>query len=266
MVADYERALSPTGRRQLGVFAIEGYRLVERALAAGVALRVVFAGEDALKAPGERLERLLEKLEQTGCRFVAVPAAVACRLLEGRTFGEVFALAPLPVATGVEVFLEGVRRVSPACRVLVLEELMDPGNVGALLRTAHAFGVSALIALGGTDPFHPRAARTSMGSIFRVPVVRLETHHELMPVLRQLGFLSVGAAIAGGMALPRVRFGAGPVALFAGNEGEGLSETLRAELDRLVAVPMAGGAIDSLSVNAAVAVILYAMGAEAAHG
>ncbi len=248
------------------MFAIEGYRLVGRALAAGVPLHAVLAGEGALRAPEPRMAKLLERLEQGGHHVVAVPDATAQRLLEGRTYGDVFALAALPGEAGPEAVLERVRGEGGAGRVLVLEEMMDPGNVGALLRTAHALGVSALVALGGTDPFHPRAARTSMGSIFRVPVVRLPSHRELLPLLRKQGYLSVGAAIEGGTALPEVCFGSGPVALFAGNEGQGLSAALRSEMDRLVAVPMAGDAIDSLSVNAAVAVVLYAMSSGAASG
>jgi len=136
--------------------------------------------------------------------------------------------------------------------------MMDPGNVGALTRTAHAMGVACVVALGGTDPFHPRAARTSMGSIFRVPIIRLPNIDPLLPLFRANQIFTVGATGDASTLLPKASIPGQTVALFVGNEGKGLSPTIRASLDLLVAIPMSD-TIDSFSINAATAVVLYAI-------
>jgi len=136
--------------------------------------------------------------------------------------------------------------------------MMDPGNVGALLRTSHAMGVSAVITIGGTDPYHPRAARTSMGSIFRVPILRLPSVDPLLPLFNLHNIFMVGATPEAQTPLPSATLPNQALALFVGNEGKGLSSSVRKVLDLLVAIPMSNS-IDSLSINAATAVILYAM-------
>ena len=97
-----------------------------------------------------------------------------------------------------------------------------------------------------------------MGSVFRVPVIRWESTETLLALLRQHRVLTVGAATEACVLLPEARFADGSMALFVGNEGKGISPTLRDQLDQLVAIPMEAS-IDSFSVNAATAVILYAM-------
>ena len=179
------------------------------------------------------------------------------RLLEGRTLGPVLALAKIPPSPNLTTLVTELSS-NPQTKILVLDEMMDPGNVGALLRTSHAMGVAAVIALGGTDPFHPRAARTSMGSIFRVPVLRLPSADELIPALRSLHYFTIGASSDAPTLLPHAPIPRKPIALFVGNEGKGLSPSIRAALDLLVAIPMSS-TIDSFSINAATAVVLYAI-------
>lgn len=258
IVADCERALSVEGRKQLGLFAVEGYRLVERALATHTPLAHTLVGESDLNAPSPRLQNLLLQLGACNHPVTCVPDEVVNKLTEGRTFGSIIALAEIPAPPDLNQLLTHWREQPQRKKLLVLESMMDPGNVGALLRTAHALGVDALVALKGTDPFHPRSARTSMGSIFRVPVVRLDSTGELLRLLRANNVLTVGAATEAAILLPNAVFERKDTALFVGNEGKGLSAQLRGELDQLVAIPM-GAAIDSFSVNAATAVVLYAI-------
>jgi TrmH family RNA methyltransferase len=256
IVADCERALSVGGRQQLGLFAIEGFRLVERALASGTPLANILVGETDHKEPSPKLQHLLQELASRNYPVTCVPDDVLAKLTEGRTFGSILALAEISPPPVLEELLGGWKKQSARKKLLVLEAMMDPGNVGALLRTAHALGVDAVVALRGADPFHPRSARTSMGSIFRVPVLRLESTQHLLQTLRENEVLTVGAATEAATLLPDATFERKDVALFVGNEGKGLSPQLRGALDQLVAIPMSS-AIDSFSVNAATAVILY---------
>lgn len=261
VLAKFNEASSPEGRKISGRFIVEGFRLVERALNTGAAVEYVLVGESAWNAPCERMQKLLAALASHHFPVVQVPDTVADRITEGRTLGAVQALIAFPISLPFPEWLATRVAQSPMAApltLLVLEHMMDPGNVGALLRTAHAMGADALIAIGGADPFHPRSARTSMGSIFRVPIFRVKTADELILLLRQHGVCTIGAAIEAATQLPDAHFPATHQALFMGNEGEGLSEETRCKLDHLVSIPMSE-AIDSLSVNAATAVILYAM-------
>lgn len=258
VVADFERAHSPEGRQQLGHFAIEGFRLIERALSAKISLGHAIISKSDFEKPSSRLQRILDQLKAHHCNVSCVSEEIMARLTEGRTLGSILALAKLPPAISLESLLESWRHGSTRRRILVLDEIMDPGNVGALLRTSHALGVEALVTLGGTDPFHPRSARTSMGSIFKVPIIRHQSAEELTTLLREQSVCTIGAATQDGTPIHQAAFQSKLMALFVGNEGKGLHPALSAKLDQLVSIPMSS-AIDSLSVNAATAVILYAM-------
>jgi TrmH family RNA methyltransferase len=258
VVADYRRALSPGGQRQLGLFAIEGFRLVERALANDIPVAHVMVGQSDCANPAPRLAALLKRLEERNIALTVAPDPLIAELTEGRTLGGVLALAALPAPPPLEHLLERWAPDGTKRKLLVLSELMDPGNVGALMRTAHALGVEAVVALGGTDPFHPRSARTSMGSVFHIPVLRWDSAETLLALFRKHGVRTIGAATESSVRLPDARFTHHAMALFVGNEGKGLPPQLRDSLDQLVAIPM-NRSIDSFSVNAATAVILYAM-------
>jgi tRNA G18 (ribose-2'-O)-methylase SpoU len=180
------------------------------------------------------------------------------KLLEGRTLGPILALARIPTPPDLPQLLTQIASSGARNKILVLDEMMDPGNVGALIRTAHAMGVACVITLGGTDPFHPRAARTSMGSVLRVPIIRLPNIDPLLPLLREYNVFTIGATGDALTLLPKASVPDQTVALFVGNEGKGLSPTVRASLNLLVAIPMSE-TIDSFSINAATAIILYAI-------
>jgi TrmH family RNA methyltransferase len=133
--------------------------------------------------------------------------------------------------------------------------IQDPGNLGSLLRTADAAGATAfVVAQGSADPFHPRAVRATMGSIFRLPLF-LDTARNLFRQLRERGLRLIGAQPDAGLPYDRCDL-ARPTAILLGSEGTGLPRWLRDQLDESVHVPMREG-VDSLSVGAAAAVVLF---------
>ena len=140
---------------------------------------------------------------------------------------------------------------------------VDPGNVGALVRTAHASGARAMLAVGTTDPFHPKAVRTSMGSVFRVPVLAWGEMNAMLEDLRCARVHTLGAVSEGGKPLPRISTPDGPSAVVLGSEASGLGPQERSALDELVTIPMARD-VDSFSVNAAAAMLLYELRRESA--
>ncbi len=258
LVAEFSRALSVEGRKQLGCFAIEGFRLLERALATSTPLPHVLLTQRDYENPSPRLGKLLEQLDPLPTSLTFVPEDVLEKLTEDRTLGPILALAKTPPTPDLSLLLAQWQKQPQRRKILVVEDMVDPGNVGALIRTAHALDVGLFLALRGADPFHPRSARTSMGSIFRLPILRHESTDTLLQTLREHQVFTIGATSQASTLLPSASFPNKTMALFIGHEGKGLSQPLRQGLDLSVAIPMTSS-IDSFSVNAATAVILYAM-------
>lgn len=246
------RVASAKGRAQHGRFSIEGIRLHERALRAGVPLEQVLIAESLWQDGSARVQALLAELETAVPSLITIPDNTMSDLTAGRDLGGLLGLSPLPTAPDLRHLLTAIAKPL----LLVAAEVIDPGNVGALLRTGHASGIAAFITVGRSDPFHPKAVRTAMGSLFKVPVVQLETITELVAILQELEVEMVGTAVQSGTFLPQAQFSARGTAVFMGNEYWGLPPELQTQMDTLITIPMAEG-IDSFSVNAAAAIILY---------
>ncbi len=142
-------------------------------------------------------------------------------------------------------------------RYLVLENVQDPGNVGAMIRTADAMGFDGVIILPGTaDPFRPKSIRSAMGSTFHLPIIQGDSIEQAVAWLHGIG-CTVYAAHLVGKALERQGL-AVPGALLIGNEGAGLSDAASTLADHLVRIPMAGRA-ESLNASCAAAILCYSM-------
>ena len=228
--------------------------MVERALRAGVPLEAVLLSESFREHPSPRIGELLGEIAARGCRCETAPDAVLDDLTAGRGIGAVVGLVRLPGRRSLAAILRA--RGTERSTLLVGVDVEDPGNVGALVRTALASGAAAFVGIGISDAFHPRAVRTSMGSLFKLPVLRYESVAPLFAELEGKGFVKLGAMSRAGTPLPKLRFEGRSVAVFVGGEAFGLAEEVAAAMDALATVPMAPG-VDSLSVNAAAAVILY---------
>lgn len=246
-----ERTTSAKGRAASGCFSIEGTRLHERALRAGVCPKAVLVSEAVWQTPGERETAVLHQLSQHNVPIHAIPNDEMTRLTQGRQLGGLLGLVPLPEPLDLPTWLAA----HPAPTLLVAVDVVDPGNVGGLLRTAHALGADLFVAAGGSDPYHPRAVRTSMGSLFKLPLVTCSLA-ELWAALRPYPVQTIGTVAENGVALPDFVWGVGGTAVFMGSEYFGLPEAVLNQLDALVTIPMTPG-IDSFSVNAAAAIVLY---------
>jgi len=226
---------------------------VEEALAAGLAFRGALVAPDlARTARGTALVAELQR------------HAVPVEEVGARTFLQ---LADTDTPQGILGVIEP-RRWSEddlALRgggvALVIDAVQDPGNVGTLIRTAHALGAVGTIVLRGTaDPTSPKALRAAMGATFRHPVV----------VLDDAGFIAwarkhdvtLWAAAADGVPLHRALGDQGrgkwegPIAVIVGNEGAGIRPQLNAVSAQRVAIPLAQGA-ESLNVAVAAGILLY---------
>ncbi len=235
-------------RRKAGRFLIDGEREIERALAAGVRAMEVFVRE------GSEKRGLTPFL---GAEVFGVTAEV----FEKICFGEREGAGIVVVA---ETPLRGLAQLTelPAePLVAVIEGVEKPGNVGAILRSADAAGVDAVIvADGGTDLFNPNTIRASLGTVFKANVVEA-TAAETIEWLGEKGLRAVVARVDAELDYTTVDLRGG-VAIVLGSEAAGLSETWRGEnvTGRLqvtgLRLPMRGMA-DSLNVSTTAAVLFY---------
>jgi TrmH family RNA methyltransferase len=143
--------------------------------------------------------------------------------------------------------------------VLVVDGVQDPGNVGTLIRTAHALGASASLLLRGTaDPMNAKALRAAMGATFRHPVVQIDDTPFI--AWAKAHGVTLWAAAADGVPLARAldsrTSGKETIAVIVGNEGAGLRPHLNAVAAQRVAIPLARGA-ESLNVAVAAGILLY---------
>jgi TrmH family RNA methyltransferase len=172
------------------------------------------------------------------------------------------ALSPVNTPTGV-VASARIPQVSPAAvlepapaLVLAAAGVQDPGNAGAIIRSAAAAGATGVVLVElSADPWGWKALRASMGSAFHVPVVRSRALERLIGEWRGAGIQIVAAVPRGGTPMYDVDF-TKATALLLGGEGGGLSEHLAATAGVRVSIPMKG-AIESLNAAVAAAVLLY---------
>lgn len=230
-------------RRSAGIFLAEGFKMFEEA--PRESMRQIYLTEEAL----ERLRRKPEterKLEEAG--YETVSREVFARMSDTRTPQGVLCVVSRPGYS-----LERLLRTEVPLLV-VLEDLQDPGNLGTIIRTGEAAGITGVIMSAGTvDLFNPKTIRATMGSVFRVPFLYVEDLPKTVEQLRQAGIRVYAAHLGGKIYYDNVSF-LEPTAFLVGNEGNGLTEETASRADQYLKIPMEGS-IESL--NAAVAASLF---------
>src|SRR5262245_767726 len=236
-------------RDSQGVFVAEGIHLAREALASKAAIEsVVISGRLSVSDEGRSLARALR---EAGVELHEASEATLDGLQDARSPQAVVLVVRREPAT-LETVLAGRAR-SPL--LVVACGVQDPGNLGALLRTADAAGATGFVAAPpGSSLTHPRAVRASMGGIFRLPAVEA-TLEDVLEGARRLRLAIVGAEARAAVDYEKADW-TRPLALLIGGEGGGLPEAAGPSLDLRVAVPMRAG-VESLSVNAAAAVLLF---------
>lgn len=233
-------------REKHALFVAEGVRAVEELLRSSVCVRGALVAPQLLEAP--RGQQLRASLASSSVEVLEVSekdfrSAAATESPQG-----VLAIAEMPA------FTLSTLELPPKCRLLVLDGVQDPGNVGTILRTSAALGAVATVALPGTvDIWNPKVIRSSMGAQFHHPSLHASTE-ELFEFLERSG-VDIWAAEAGGEPLNR---GNAPnrLAIAVGNEGAGVSSDVRGRARRTVSLPIAS-TVESLNVAVAAGIILY---------
>ena len=263
-LADYLRLTDGSLRRSLesahGLFVAEGEKVIRRAVAAGYPVRSMLVTERWLAGLGE--------LAGGSYPVYVVPGELAEQVTGYRVHrGALASMArtPLPSVAGLLTGPSaGQQPGRPPGRIIVLEDLVDHANVGAIFRCAAALGADGvLLSPRCADPLYRRAVKVSMGAVFAVPYARMTSWRDGLAELRAAGFRLLAltpdqsAADVAGVRL------AGPVALLLGTEGDGLSSRWLGEADDAVCVRMSQGAmelgVDSLNVVAAAAIACHSL-------
>jgi tRNA G18 (ribose-2'-O)-methylase SpoU len=262
-LADYANLTDVRLRRSLeaehGLFIAEGDKVIRRAIAAGYPVRSVLVAQ-------EKLPSIADLVRDSAAPSYVVPAAVAERITGYQVHrGALAALHRTVLPPAAEVIAASAARPGPA-RIVVLEDIVDHGNVGGIFRCAAALGVAAVILSPRcADPLYRRAVKVSMGAVFAVPYARLTDWRGGLADLRQAGFRLL-ALTPDQSAAPIGQVTLGErAALLLGTEGDGLSSHWLEEADQAVCIPMAPAAmaagVDSLNVVAAAAIACHAFAA-----
>jgi tRNA G18 (ribose-2'-O)-methylase SpoU len=248
-LADYRDLRDVELRKHLeaehGLFLAEGEKVVRRAVEAGHRPR------SFLMAP-RWLDGLADVLATTEAPCYVVSAALSEAVTGFHVHrGALASLERRPLPSLDEV-LAGARTV------LVLEEIVDHTNVGAIFRSGAALGIDAvLLAPRCADPLYRRSIKVAMGAVFALPWTRLPDWYDALPALAERGFTSVAMTLAeGAVPIEEAVAGVDRLALVLGSEGHGLSPRWEETADRRATIAMSAG-IDSLNVAAATALACY---------
>ena len=233
-------------REEQGRFLLEGLRLCADVAATTGLAQTLFVTSRALERHGDALAALLPLCKE----YFHITEEVAAKLSDTKSPQGVFCICARP---------EPPEGPSPGEQILLLERVSDPGNLGTILRTAEAFGVSRLIVSSDSaDLYSPKALRASMGSAFRLRVQSTEDMGRTVEELAALGIPTWAAALGeGSLPLSAVPLAA-PVAVVVGNEGSGVTEQTQSLCAGQLIIPMEGQ-IESLNVSVAAAVLLWEM-------
>ncbi|HUG07702.1 MAG TPA: RNA methyltransferase [Acidimicrobiia bacterium] len=220
-----------------GVFVVEGERLYTRALRSGLIPEITFVEPD-------------RSIATTGPTVTVDPAALDRASYRQRS------QSVIGVFPQLDTSLAALSLPGPRSLLLIAEGIEKPGNLGAMLRTAAAAGADALVALGDTvDVHNPNVLRASTGAIFSVPSV-VTTWDQLDPWLATAGIRVLGATPTATRTMWEADLRAA-VALVLGAEDSGLSRRALEATEETILIPQAPGAVDSLNVSVAAAILLF---------
>ncbi|HPU85177.1 MAG TPA: RNA methyltransferase [Candidatus Latescibacteria bacterium] len=239
--------LRKENRKALGLFLVEGVRLVEEALASPLSVECVFHVE---ADPDSRLARVVETAESDGIPTRGITQKELDAICDTRTPQGVVAVARTPTWTEGDVWKSGTGDV------VVVDNVRDPGNLGTLLRSAEAAGArGALLTAGTVELTNPKVVRGSMGAFFRLPVSYTDSIDDVLRGVRNAGIPLVATSSHGGEpASLLLKWDA--VALVLGGEAEGVTRDWTRVCDCTVSLAQKRGT-DSLNVAVAGSIFLF---------
>ncbi len=230
-----------------GLFVIEGVRMTREAIDLGLIEKAYYSESfyNGLSDVSEEdRKRFLEKTD-----FEVVTDSILSTVSETVTTQGVIATVKIPRHDTAKV-LEGAKSA------VMLENLQDPGNLGTIIRTAEAAGMDAIIlSENSVDVYNPKVVRSTMGALFRMPIIYVPGFVELVKKLGTDGWNTIATHLAASIDFTEADY-SGKTAVLIGNEGNGLTEECAAAAKTKVIIPM-DGHVESLNAGIAAALMMY---------
>ncbi len=238
-------------RDKHGLFMLEGVRNAELAIASASEIQMCFVTEKAMQ--NDRAQSIVNQLEKTSCLVYTVPESIYHKISDTESPQGLMLVIKM-MNTSLDELLPTESK-SPF--YLVLDRLQDPGNIGTIIRTADAMGVSGILCLNKTcDIFSPKVVRSAMGSLFNVPIVTKLSEIELLRFVQKNSLKLYATALdKTAVSCWNADFTSGCVVIL-GNEANGICRELLDSADEKIYIPMAGNA-ESLNVANACSMIIY---------
>ena len=236
-------------RRQTGLFALEGARLCGDAAASGIPIQTVLVTRRAAETYAATLQSLLA----TGAHAVEITDELAAYMGDTTSPQGLFC-----IAKGLDK-PAGLDTIEKNGKYLALENIQDPANLGAVIRTAEALGVRGLIVSSGCcDRYNPKVLRASMGGVFRLPLIEAGAMPTAIDALQARGMTAFACVVdAAAQPIQQVTFAPGSIAVI-GNEGNGLTPETQAACRQRITIRMAGRA-ESLNASVAASLVAWEM-------
>lgn len=233
-------------RREQGLFVLEGARLVFDVLNSLYKVKYFLITDTALKKFRLSADEMINVSEST----YIISDELAQKLSETKTPQGVFAVCYIKSADDFIVNKKG--------RLIALDNLQDPGNIGTIARTAEALGIDGIIVGGGCDIYNPKVLRASMGSMLRINVIEVGNLVDELSELKSKGYTVYGTSPdSNSVPVNKAEFSYSSVCVI-GNEANGMSDEVKNSCDVLVTIPMLGRA-ESLNAAAAASITMWEM-------
>jgi 23S rRNA (guanosine2251-2'-O)-methyltransferase len=236
---------------------VAGRNSVVEALREGVPVNTVYVAEGAER--DGRLREAFRLTSEKGISLLEVTKAELDRMTSGAVHQGLAARIPAYEYAHPDDLLERAREAQEEPLVVALDQVTDPRNLGAVVRSAAAFGAHGVVVPERRAAGMTAAAwKTSAGAAARIPVAQAVNLVRQLKSYQEAGCMVVGLAADGDVALPDLDLAEGPLVVVVGSEGEGLSRLVAETCDQLVSIPMANR-VESLNAGVAASVALYAV-------
>ncbi|NLX76848.1 MAG: RNA methyltransferase [Clostridiaceae bacterium] len=232
-------------RRKLHMFIIEGYRFIHEAVKAGAVIEQVFFSTNT---GTEYKNHLLDRLGKE-TKLYEIPHELFLQIAETDSPQGVLAVVRAPGYGFENIYKNGFRG-------LILDSVQDPGNAGTMIRSAHALGFDAVIATEGTvDLFNGKVLRSTMGSIFYIPVLENIKPEDIFAFCEERAIRVISSRPENAKSCYNVDL-TGNFFIVIGNEGSGISDCFHKKSSEFVKIPMPGGA-ESFNAAVAASILMY---------
>ena len=229
-------------------YMVEGYRIIKQAMETGEKLHMAVFCESFEK--NEFCEAVLNELESQGTRLYKLSQKLFDEISDTQNSQGIIAVAHMKSIGMKEQIEKGTRFI------LILDRIQDPGNMGTIIRTADAAGVEAIVLLKGcVDIYNPKVLRSTMGSVFTMPILSVEDPDSAIGILKAEGFAVASSILETDSYYDEISYPQ-KIALVIGNEANGIDQSIIERSDIKVKIPIYGK-VESLNAAIAAGILMY---------